>query len=33
MTSFVMSILYSFGSLIIGVVLFYKKQDEFILNI
>ncbi|HKL99596.1 MAG TPA: ABC transporter permease [Mobilitalea sp.] len=28
-----LSVLYSFGSLLIGVVLFYKKQDKFILNI
>ena len=27
------SALYSFGSLLIGTLLFYKKQDKFILNI
>lgn len=27
------SVLYSFGSLIIGILLFYKQQDKFILNI
>ena len=27
------SAIFSFGSLLIGVLLFYKKQDEFILNI
>lgn len=27
------SIAYSFGTLIIGILLFYRKQDEFILNI
>lgn len=28
-----LSIIYSFGSLIIGILLFYRKQDKFILNI
>ena len=27
------SAIYSFGTLLIGILLFYKKQDEFILNI
>lgn len=29
----ILSILYSFGSLAIGLFIFYKKQDKFILNI
>jgi ABC-2 type transport system permease protein len=29
----ILSTIYSFGCLIIGIFLFYKKQDEFILNI
>lgn len=33
MQAFVISAVYSFGSLLIGIVLFYKKQDKFILNI
>jgi ABC-2 type transport system permease protein len=31
--SLVLSVIYSFGSLIIGILLFYRKQDNFILNI
>lgn len=31
--SLLISILFSFGTLILGVWMFYKKQDEFILNI
>lgn len=31
--SLMISALYSFGSLLIGIVLFYKQQDKFILNI
>lgn len=33
MGSLFISILFSFGTLIIGIWMFYKKQDEFILNI
>ncbi len=29
----ILSAVYSFGSLLIGILLFYKKQDDFILNI
>jgi ABC-2 type transport system permease protein len=32
-TSLMLSLVYSFGSLIIGMLLFYRKQDNFILNI
>lgn len=32
-TSLLLSLIYSFGSLLIGVLLFYRKQDKFILNI
>lgn len=31
--SLLISAVYSFGTLLIGILLFYKKQDEFILNI
>lgn len=33
MDSFIISVFFSFGSLIIGVWMFYKEQDKFILNI
>lgn len=33
MKALLISAAYSFGALIIGIVLFYKKQDKFILNI
>lgn len=29
----ILSAIYSFGSLLVGILLFYKKQDKFILNI
>lgn len=32
-TSLILSLIYSFGSLFIGMLLFYRKQDNFILNI
>ncbi len=32
-TSLILSLIYSFGSLLIGILLFYRKQDNFILNI
>lgn len=32
-TSVILSLVYSFTSLIIGILLFYRKQDNFILNI
>ncbi len=31
--AFILSAVYSLGSLLIGILLFYKKQDDFILNI
>ncbi len=31
--SLVLSVVYSFGTLLIGIFMFYKKQDKFILNI
>ncbi|WP_330617854.1 ABC transporter permease [Mobilitalea sibirica] len=33
MEALLLSIVYSFGSLLFGIFLFYKKQDKFILNI
>ena len=32
-TSLLLTVIYSFGTLIIGILLFYRKQDKFILNI
>lgn len=32
-TSLILALIYSFGSLFIGMLLFYRKQDNFILNI